>query len=117
MTERTGTIVLLVVWTGALAGVLLKALWTGAPRWLSAPLYLALGWVAVFTLPELLSYGGVATLVLIAVGGLIYSYGAFVYATKRPDPWPLTFGYHEVFHLCTVVAAACHMVAVWLALY
>lgn len=117
MPERTGELVLVVVWSGALGGVLLKTAWITAPRWLSAPLYLGLGWVAVFTLPGLLEYGGVAAFVLIAVGGLIYTYGAVVYATKRPDPSPLVFGYHEVFHLCTVVAATCHMVAVWLAVY
>jgi hemolysin III len=59
----------------------------------------------------------VATSVLIAVGGLLYTYGAIVYGTRRPDPWPSVFGFHEVFHLCTVVAATCHMVAVWLAAY
>ena len=117
MPERTGRVVLTVVWTGALGGVLLKTSWITAPRWLSAPLYLGLGWVAVFTVPDLLHLGGVAAFVLIAVGGLLYTYGAIVYATQRPDPWPRTFGYHEVFHLCTVVAAACHMVAVWLAVY
>jgi hemolysin III len=117
MPPRTGDLVLVMVWGGAAFGVLLKTLWSGAPRWLSAPLYLALGWVAVFTFVDLLRYGGVAAFVLIAVGGLIYTYGAIVYALKQPDPWPLTFGYHEVFHLCTVVAAACHMVAIWLVLY
>ncbi|HEV7657324.1 MAG TPA: hemolysin III family protein [Mycobacteriales bacterium] len=117
MPERTGTIVLAVVWTGALGGVLMKTIWSGLPRWLSAPLYLGLGWVAVFTLPDLLHQGGVAAFVLVAIGGLLYTYGAIVYAMQRPDPWPRTFGYHEVFHLCTVVAALCHMVAVWLAVY
>ena len=115
--RRTGGTVLLIVWLGALAGVLLKTSWIAAPRWLSVPLYIALGWVAVFVFPELLRHGGVAALVLLAVGGLIYTVGGVVYALKRPDPWPATFGFHEVFHLCTVVAAACHMVAVWLAVY
>ena len=115
--ERTGDIVLAVVWSGALGGVVLKSIWLTAPRWLSVPLYLGLGWVAVFTLPDLLANGGVAAFVLIAAGGLLYTGGAIVYALKRPDPWPLVFGFHEVFHLCTVVAATCHMVAVWLAVY
>jgi hemolysin III len=117
MPERTGDVVLAVVWSGALGGVLLKTSWITAPRWLSVPLYLGLGWVAVFTLPDLLRQGGVAAFVLISVGGLLYTAGAVVYGTKRPDPWPQVFGFHEVFHLCTVVAAACHMVAVWLAVY
>jgi hemolysin III len=117
MSERTGRIVLTVVWLGAVAGVLLKTSWITAPRWLGVPLYLALGWVAVFVAPSLLTHGGVATFVLVIVGGLIYTFGGIVYGLKRPDPWPRTFGYHEVFHLCTVVAAACHMVAIWLAVY
>jgi hemolysin III len=117
MPERTGRIVLTVVWLGAVAGVLLKTSWITAPRWLGVPLYLALGWVAVFVAPSLLTHGGVATFVLVIVGGVIYTFGGIVYGLKRPDPWPRTFGYHEVFHLCTVVAAACHMVAIWLAVY
>jgi hemolysin III len=117
MPERTGRIVLAVVWLGALAGVLLKTSWITAPRWLGVPLYLGLGWVAVFVLPSLFTHGGVATFVLVIVGGLIYTFGGIVYGLKRPDPWPRTFGYHEVFHLCTIVAATCHMVAVWLAVY
>ncbi len=117
MPERTGRIVLTIVWLGAAGGVLLKTSWITAPRWLGVPLYLALGWVAVFVAPSLLTHGGVATFVLVIVGGLIYTFGGIVYGLKRPDPWPRTFGYHEVFHLCTVVAAACHMVAIWLAVY
>jgi hemolysin III len=117
MPPETGDLVLAVVWLGALAGVLLKVVWITAPRWLSVPIYLALGWVAVFVLPDLLRYGGVAALVLIAVGGLIYTLGGIVYATRRPDPVPHVFGFHEVFHLCTVVAALCHYVAIWLAVY
>ena len=117
MPDRTGKIVLTVVWLGALGGVLIKTSWINAPRWLGVPLYLALGWVAVFVAPSLLTHGGVATFVLVIVGGLIYTFGGIVYGLKRPDPWPRTFGYHEVFHLCTVVAAACHMVAIWLAAY
>ncbi len=117
MPEHTGRAVLAVVWFGALGGVLLKTSWITAPRWLSVPLYLGLGWVAVFVLPSLLRHGGVAAFVLIIAGGLIYTLGGIVYGLKRPDPWPRTFGYHEVFHLCTVVAATCHMIAVWLAVY
>src|SRR6185312_16265597 len=112
-----GRALLAVVWFGALGGVLLKTSWITAPRWLSVPLYLGLGWVAVFVLPSLLRHGGVAAFVLIIAGGLIYTLGGIVYGLKRPDPWPRTFGYHEVFHLCTVVAATCHMIAVWLAVY
>ncbi|MFL6131069.1 MAG: hemolysin III family protein [Mycobacteriales bacterium] len=117
MPERTGRTVLVVVWAGAVAGVLLKTSWITAPRWLTVPVYIGLGWVAVFVFPDLLRHGGVAAVVLIAVGGVVYTIGGVVYALKRPDPRPLVFGFHEVFHLCTVVAATCHMVAVWLAVY
>jgi hemolysin III len=109
--------VLIAVWTGALFGVALQIGWPGAPRWLAAPCYVALGWVAAFVMPELLHNAGVAAFVLIAAGGVIYTLGAVVYATKRPDPWPGTFGFHEVFHACTLVAALCHYVAIWLAVF
>ena len=115
--STAGRVVLIVVWVGAVAGVMLKAAWLSAPRGLSVPLYLALGWVAVFVLPDLLWFGGVAALVLLLVGGLLYTAGAVVYAVRRPDPVPHVFGFHEVFHLCTVVAATCHYIAVWLAAY
>ena len=115
---RTAAIaVLTVVWAGALFGVALQSAWPGAPRWLSVPCYVALGWVAAFVFPDLLHSGGVAPFVLIAAGGVVYTLGALVYGLKRPDPWPGTFGFHEVFHLCTLVAALCHYVAIWLAVF
>ena len=115
---RTAAIaVLAVVWVGALFGVALQSAWPTAPRWLSVPCYVALGWVAAFVFPDLLHSGGVAPFVLIAAGGVIYTLGAVVYGLKRPDPWPGTFGFHEVFHLCTLVAALCHYVAIWLAVF
>ena len=110
-------VVLGVVWTGALLGVALKCLWPEAPRWLTVPCYVALGWVAVFVLPELLHNGGVAALVLTAVGGLVYTLGGVVYAIKRPDPFPRVFGFHEVFHLCTLVAATSQYIAIWLVVF
>lgn len=109
--------VLIAVWSGALVGVSLQMFWPGAPRWLSAPCYIALGWVAVFVFPDLLHNAGVAAFVLIAIGGVVYTLGAIVYATKRPNPWPGVFGFHEVFHLCTLVAALCHYVAIWFAVF
>ncbi len=118
MLPRTSAVVVLVVvWAGALLGVALKLVWPDAPRWLSVLLYLALGWVAVFVFPQLLHEFGVATLVLLAAGGLVYTLGALAYAFKRPNPYPNTFGFHEVFHLCTLVAASCHYVAIWLAVF
>ncbi|MFI6101174.1 hemolysin III family protein [Lentzea sp. NPDC051213] len=117
MDSGTGRIVLTVVWIGALAGVTLKLAWPHAPRWLGVPIYIALGWVAVFVLPELLHHAGVAALVLLLVGGLLYTVGAVFYATRWPNPWPQVFGYHEFFHAATVVAAICHYIAIWLAMY
>jgi hemolysin III len=115
---RTPAIAVLVaVWSGALVGVGLQTLWPGAPRWLSAPCYIALGWVAVFVMPDLLHNAGVAAFVLIVAGGLVYTVGGVVYAIKRPNPVPGVFGFHEVFHLCTLVAAVCHYVAIWLAIF
>ena len=109
--------VLAAVWGGAVVGVALQLLWPASPRWLSAPCYIALGWVAVFVFPDLLHNAGVAAFVLIAAGGIVYTLGGVVYAAKRPDPVPGVFGFHEVFHLCTLVAAACHYVAIWLAVF
>jgi hemolysin III len=119
LTLPTGSMiaVLAAVWGGAAVGVGLQLFWPSHPRWISAPCYLALGWVAVFVFPDLLHTGGVTAFVLIAVGGLIYTYGAIVYAMKRPNPAPATFGFHEVFHLCTLVAATCHYVAIWFAVF
>jgi hemolysin III len=114
---RTRVVVLSVVWAGALLGVALHTAWPTAPRPLSVPCYLALGWVGAFVMPDLLHNGGVTTLVLIAAGGLTYTVGGLVYALKRPDPWPGTFGFHELFHACTLVAAICQYVAIWLAVF
>jgi hemolysin III len=115
--SKLATIILAVVWGGALAGVALKMIYPHGRRWLSAPLYLALGWVAIAVLPDMLHHGGVATLVLLACGGTAYSVGAVCYALRRPNPWPTVFGHHEFFHACTLVAALCHHVAIYFALY
>jgi hemolysin III len=117
MDRPTGYVVLGVVWGGALAGVALKLLWPHAPRWLGVPIYIALGYVAVFVLPQLLHHAGVAALVLLLVGGLLYTVGAVFYATRWPNPWPSTWGHHEFFHAATVLAAICHYIAIWFALY
>jgi hemolysin III len=109
--------VLVVVWTGAIFGVALKTAWPDAPRALSVTLYIGLGWVAVFVIPQMLHNYGVATLVMIAAGGIIYTVGALAYGFKKPNPFPGTFGFHEVFHLCTLVAALCHYIAVWMAVF
>jgi len=110
-------VILAVVWGGAVLGVAMKLVSPNAPRWLSAPLYVALGWVAVTVLPDIARYGGPAALVLLLAGGALYTAGAVMYALRRPNPWPATFGHHEFFHACTLVAALCHHVAIYLALF
>jgi len=87
------------------------------PRWLSAPVYVVLGWVAIFVLPEIARGGGMAALVLLLAGGMLYTVAAAFYALWRPNPWPKTFGYHEFFHACSLLVAVCHQVAVYFALF
>ena len=107
--------ILIAVWAGAAAGLVLNLLWIDAPKWVTAIVYLVLGWVGVITFPQMLSEGGVAVFVLVAVGGALYSLGAVAYATHRPNPAPGVLGYHEVFHLLVIGAAAAQYVAVSLA--
>ncbi|MFF5259397.1 hemolysin III family protein [Actinomadura viridis] len=109
--------VLAVVWTGAVAGVVFRTAWIGAPRWLYVTLYIALGWVAVFFLPQFLDGAGVAACVLVALGGVAYSAGGVVYGLRRPDPSPRWFGFHEVFHACTLAAYVMQYIAVSLVVY
>jgi hemolysin III len=105
-------VVLLVVWGGAALGLVLNLAWIDAPRWVAALVYVALGWVAVAALPQLLRGAGVAVFTLVAVGGALYTLGAIVYATRRPRLNPAVFGFHEVFHLLVVAAAAVQYVGV-----
>lgn len=108
---------LTVVWTIAVLGVLFRTLWLGAPRWLYTLMYLGMGWVAVGWLGQFWASGGPAVVILLIAGGLLYSVGAVAYATKRPRLSPKWFGFHEVFHACTVLAAVCHTIAIWLAVF
>ena len=100
------TVILIVVWAGALAGVLMKLVWIDAPKALVALTYIMLGWVAIAVFPALIEGLGVTASTLVAVGGLLYTVGALVYAFQRPDPVPKVFGYHEVFHALVILAAA-----------
>jgi len=117
MPRGSGQMVLAIVWGGALAGIALTMFWPTAPRWLGVSLYLLLGWVAVWYLPMILQTAGTAAIVLLAVGGLLYSVGAVFYGLRWPDPWPTTFGYHELFHACTAAAAICQYIAIWFAVF
>ncbi len=104
--------VLAVVWSGAVLATLTKVCWVGAPKWLSAALGIALGWVALVALPQLAHNEGLAPLFLLVAGGVAYTAGAVVYAVRRPDPLPRVFGYHELFHALTIVALSCQYVAI-----
>ena len=110
-----GTVLLWLVWSGALLGLLARVFWLNAPRWVYVPVYLALGWVAVAYMGQFWATGGPAVVWLILAGGLAYTVGAVVYATKKPDPSPAWFGFHEIFHVFTVIGFLCHLVAIYLA--
>lgn len=105
-----GLLLLSLVWTGALIGILFRVFWIGAPRWLYVALYLVLGWAAVMYIVDLFQ-ANAAMMTLVIVGGVLYTLGAVVYAMKRPNPWPGHFGFHEIFHVCTVLAFLCHWTA------
>ena len=107
---QQGLILLVVVWSGALLGILFRVFWIDAPRWLYVALYLVLGWAAVMYMIDLFQANAVM-MILVIVGGLLYTGGAVVYALKRPNPWPGHFGFHEIFHVCTVLAFLCHWTA------
>ncbi|HEY2054667.1 MAG TPA: hemolysin III family protein [Solirubrobacterales bacterium] len=102
------TAILAVVWAGAIGGAIVEMVWIGHPKWVSATVYLAIGWVAVAAFPELWSSLGPLGASLLAGGGLLYTVGAVVYATQRPNPSPAIFGYHEVFHAFVIAAAVVH---------
>jgi len=104
--------VLIAVWSGAALGIGLKMLWPDTPKWLTAAVYVTLGWGAVIAFPELASELGFLGMFLVAGGGVLYTAGAIVYALRRPDPAPAVFGYHEIFHVLVIAAALLQFVAV-----
>jgi hemolysin III len=105
-------VVLSIVWSGALAAIALKVTWIDAPRWVAAVIAVTLGWVGIFAMPKIHERAGLAALILLAIGGVLYSAGAVIYARRRPDPAPNVFGYHEIFHALVVAAAGCQYAAV-----
>ncbi|WP_420113792.1 PAQR family membrane homeostasis protein TrhA [Pseudactinotalea sp.] len=111
----TARLLLIIVWAGAIAGILMRVLWLGAPRWLYVPIYVALGWVAVWFLPAFGRTGGPGIMWLVIAGGLAYTLGALVYGLKRPNPAPRWFGFHEIFHVGTMIGYVCHGIAVGIA--
>ncbi len=116
----TGTdrrLLLTAVWGGALGGVLFRILWADAPRWLYVPIYVGLGWAAVFYVDDFARATSAAVLTLIVAGGVLYSLGGLVYGLRKPDPSPSWFGFHEVFHTLTIAAFVTHYVGVSMATY
>jgi hemolysin III len=106
---------LIIIWSAAIIGVAVSLIWPHAPRWISVPLYLAMGWVSIFYVPAMAKDGGLVPVILIAIGGLLYSAGAIIYGLKKPNISLKWFGFHELFHSFTVAAFAVHFVAVTLA--
>jgi hemolysin III len=104
--------ILVVVWAGAIAGAVVEMVWINHPKWASVLIYMSISWVAVVAFPELWSAMGVGGALLVAGGGLLYTAGAVVYATQRPNPSPAIFGYHEIFHLFVIAAAIAHFSAI-----
>lgn len=111
--QEKGLVLIIAIWTVALLGIGFRVFWIGAPRWLYVVIYIAMGWAAVVYLPELLQ-ANLAMMLLILIGGLLYTLGAVFYAMKRPNPFPGHFGFHEIFHTFTVLAFMCHWTAVLL---
>ena len=110
-----GTVILIVAWSAAVAGAVFKLIWIEAPAWLMAVTYVAIGWIAVIAIPELVHGLGLVAVGAVGAGGILYSAGAVIYARKRPDPAPTVFGYHELFHLLVILAAGLQytVVAFW----
>ena len=106
---------LIIIWIAAALGVVISMFWPHAPRWVSVPLYLAMGWVSIFYVPEMADNGGMVPVVLIAIGGILYSIGAVIYGLKKPNISEKWFGFHELFHSFTVAAFAVHFVAATIA--
>lgn len=104
--------VLAVVWIGAIAGAIVEMVWIDHPKWVAALIYMSLGWVAIIAFPGLWEEMGIAGTLLVAAGGLLYTAGAIVYATQRPNPSPRVFGYHEIFHALVILAAAAQFAAI-----
>jgi hemolysin III len=111
-----GVVILIAVWSAALAGAVFKLIWIDAPSWLGATTYIVIGWIAVIALPELLDRLGLLAVAALALGGILYSAGGVIYARKRPDPVPGVFGYHELFHALVIAAAGLQyaVVAFWI---
>jgi hemolysin III len=103
---------LIAVWAGAAAGIVVELIWVEAPKWVSALVYISVGLIGAVAYPEIIVRAGPGAALLIAAGGLLYMAGALIYAAQRPDPKPAVFGYHEIFHVLVIAAAAAHFAAI-----
>ena len=110
LTENKGWLLLIAVWSIGLLGIGFRVFWLSAPRWLYVPIYLAMGWIAVFYVVDFFNANWVM-MTLVIIGGVFYSVGAVIYGAKKPNPIPKHFGFHEIFHALTVAAFFCHWVA------
>ncbi len=106
------TALLIAVWSGAAAGIIVELIWVDAPKWVAVIVYLSVGWIGALGFPAILIEAGIGAAALILVGGVLYTAGAIVYARQSPDPRPAVFGYHEVFHALVIAAAVSHFAAV-----
>lgn len=106
------TTILIAVWAGAFAGIVVELIWTESPKWVHVAVYVSVGWIGALAFPGIITRAGIVAGALIALGGVLYMIGAVVYARQRPDPRPAVFGYHEIFHVLVVAAAAAHFTAI-----
>ncbi len=109
---QAGGRLLLLVWATAAVGIFQSLFWVRAPKWISVGLYIICGWMAGPYLPEIGAALGPVSVWLLVAGGLLYTAGALIYALKKPNPYPRVFGYHEIFHLLTIFAAALHFIVI-----
>jgi hemolysin III len=107
-----GQTLLIAVWAGAAAGIVVEMIWVEAPKWAAVAVYLTVGWIGALGFPAIVVEAGLGAGALIAAGGILYTAGAIVYARQRPDPNPAVFGYHEIFHALVIAAAVAHFAAV-----
>jgi hemolysin III len=112
MEPPLSTALLIAVWGGALAGTIVELVWVDHPKWVAAVVYIGVGMIGAIGFPAIVAEAGIVAGVLIAGGGALYATGAIIYAAQRPDPRPAVFGYHEIFHVLVIAAAAAHFAAV-----
>ncbi len=113
MSGATRSVMLVLVWTLAVTGIVLRMIWFDGPQILGAIVYLGMGWFLVVNPVPFIRALDATELALLAAGGLLYTVGAVIFSIGRPNPWPKVFGFHEVWHACVVTAAFCH----WLSIY